>query len=1183
MSLSTAIFESVNVNGFLNVLYDSSFNGNVLIKSTTNSTSSTTGALVVNGGAGFNGNVWINGNFFAKNTKVTYWDSQNLGITSFQSNTYYLLATMGDFSNNIGSINITGAIGGQIGSTISTINATIITSGNIASPTIIGSINNYSVNPPCDIVIYYDNSSNNYTQSSVKVFDISGFIYDSSNIYYNASGSLINVNQFITGPGISSNTTINYVDNNNAFLINTKQNNLSPTTINRTATGLVFDSDRFFIINDPNPLQPPGYFITATATAYTPFANYNKPFTRQRSNNSYTMQNSNTFNTDPSILTDINGFIINRSGIPYFIAGSTTYNSKILFKSGAVINIAQLSNTNTNTYSLSYGNNNTPLNSFLGYYSGTTLKSNINALVNGYLITNNNDGSVSPTFLDGTRVNAVTNYTTTLTSPGTIPSTTASSISGVVRLHAGTYYFTYPFNGTDPGLNSFITSASSPNIPDSSAIFLHTRVSGGNNYILGPAVNLNSTSISTSRFGLSGERVPYYIVDGSTIALPLRDSSRNIGIYNTISNAVGGDIVTFGNDITQGRYDGYTLTASGDYLADASNARHYIRVNNASFVADASAGSATITTSSNYARGAAIAILNNRGTIAVGQYISVPARAAYNRSSIRVTTTNGNTTMTLDFSLNMVGLAGATPVHFYNPDISLNILAPTTFLDYPSTQLYYSDTTFSLYNPVTFNFYKPNNYSLFDIIDLSDGMGPPPQYKIYLSTKQGGKGYFNLAITGDVSSNSSNNIFYPTIVPSVPISGTNQIIPSICNSLYATNNSFNTTINPISSITLANIVNTTLYSGTPAPPYELVGDDVSIIMNTNISQCYFSISDSNLLGGSSVKITIQCSTNEIGINNKLYFSIGYSSVTPLFISPYLSLASITYIANITIPTTNAGIIYFYVYANSVSSGTRNTMYISSISISYLDMYTYGQVGIGKTEPQCALDILGNSGTLLKLTNNTTDYTQGETSIEFWKNQTNYNLGKISAFDTAISPNTFKSTLVLYAAWNTSFVPGVTIVAISAGNTCVGINTSDPNQLWTLYVNGSAYFEQDVDALSYNARSDYRLKENIIPISDTDFSIDSLKPVYYTFKESKKADLGFLAHEVQADLPFLVTGEKDGKEMQSINYNGFIALLVKEIQDLKQENKILKEKNTEITEKNNLFESRLQLLESILLK
>jgi hypothetical protein len=39
--------------------------------------------------------------------------------------------------------------------------------------------------------------------------------------------------------------------------------------------------------------------------------------------------------------------------------------------------------------------------------------------------------------------------------------------------------------------------------------------------------------------------------------------------------------------------------------------------------------------------------------------------------------------------------------------------------------------------------------------------------------------------------------------------------------------------------------------------------------------------------------------------------------------------------------------------------------------------------------------------------------------------------------------------------------------------------------------------------------------------------------------------------VQEIFPFLVHGEKDDSQLQSLNYNGFIALLVKEIQELKK--------------------------------
>jgi hypothetical protein len=57
----------------------------------------------------------------------------------------------------------------------------------------------------------------------------------------------------------------------------------------------------------------------------------------------------------------------------------------------------------------------------------------------------------------------------------------------------------------------------------------------------------------------------------------------------------------------------------------------------------------------------------------------------------------------------------------------------------------------------------------------------------------------------------------------------------------------------------------------------------------------------------------------------------------------------------------------------------------------------------------------------------------------------------------------------------------------------------------------------------------------------------------------KQDIGFIAHEVQEHFPFLVNGEKDSEEYQTLNYTGLIGLLTKEIQDLKKENKVLREK------------------------
>lgn len=84
------------------------------------------------------------------------------------------------------------------------------------------------------------------------------------------------------------------------------------------------------------------------------------------------------------------------------------------------------------------------------------------------------------------------------------------------------------------------------------------------------------------------------------------------------------------------------------------------------------------------------------------------------------------------------------------------------------------------------------------------------------------------------------------------------------------------------------------------------------------------------------------------------------------------------------------------------------------------------------------------------------------------------------------------------------------------------------------------------------QSDYRIKSNITDLDD-EFTVDHLRPVFYTNEMTHGMDVGFLAHEVQEHYPFLVHGEKDdANTYQSLNYNGLIGILVKEIQDLKKQ-------------------------------
>ena len=62
----------------------------------------------------------------------------------------------------------------------------------------------------------------------------------------------------------------------------------------------------------------------------------------------------------------------------------------------------------------------------------------------------------------------------------------------------------------------------------------------------------------------------------------------------------------------------------------------------------------------------------------------------------------------------------------------------------------------------------------------------------------------------------------------------------------------------------------------------------------------------------------------------------------------------------------------------------------------------------------------------------------------------------------------------------------------------------------------------------------------------------MKPIKYLNKKSGATEIGFIAHELQEVFPYLVTGEKDGSETQTVNYIGIIGILVQEIQKLKSE-------------------------------
>jgi hypothetical protein len=92
------------------------------------------------------------------------------------------------------------------------------------------------------------------------------------------------------------------------------------------------------------------------------------------------------------------------------------------------------------------------------------------------------------------------------------------------------------------------------------------------------------------------------------------------------------------------------------------------------------------------------------------------------------------------------------------------------------------------------------------------------------------------------------------------------------------------------------------------------------------------------------------------------------------------------------------------------------------------------------------------------------------------------------------------------------------------------------------------------ATAYNTSSDYRLKENIAPMTGALATVQALKPVTYKWKYNGSNGQGFIAHELAKVVPDCVTGEKDAidtegnPEYQGVDTSFLVATLTAAIQE-----------------------------------
>jgi hypothetical protein len=122
------------------------------------------------------------------------------------------------------------------------------------------------------------------------------------------------------------------------------------------------------------------------------------------------------------------------------------------------------------------------------------------------------------------------------------------------------------------------------------------------------------------------------------------------------------------------------------------------------------------------------------------------------------------------------------------------------------------------------------------------------------------------------------------------------------------------------------------------------------------------------------------------------------------------------------------------------------------------------------------------------------------------------------------------------------------------------------------------------SVSYTSTSDYRLKKDLKPFKGLEL-INRLKTYDFAWKTDDSRMYGFMAHELQDVLPYLVTGQKDAVDAtgkiipQTLDYSKLTPILVKAIQEQDETINNLKKDKEQLEQTLKEIQDRLLKLEN----
>jgi hypothetical protein len=263
------------------------------------------------------------------------------------------------------------------------------------------------------------------------------------------------------------------------------------------------------------------------------------------------------------------------------------------------------------------------------------------------------------------------------------------------------------------------------------------------------------------------------------------------------------------------------------------------------------------------------------------------------------------------------------------------------------------------------------------------------------------------------------------------------------------------------------------------------------------------------------------------------------------------------------------------------STTTDTMYLGTAASTRMTIDSSGNVGIGTSSPTQRLHVYGAN------TAGHGQFTVQSTTASELSRMTFYNGGgsPVYQLDLNCDPtNNYVNYDVSTGKTQTWSVQGSTKMTLdSSGNLLVGTTSSLSNYdkvgvlfngqtnygivLKTSYSGTGSLFaafyssggsqigsinQNATSTVAYSTSSDYRLKENIAPMTGALETVSKLKPVTYKWKSDGSDGQGFIAHELAEIVPEAVIGEKDAMRIEKYEISPAISA------EIDEDGKVIKE-------------------------